>query len=274
MSTGVAQHDKTLVFIPVRTYTVSMESRENRPFSVVKVVRGLGDLEDHGAIPKVLLSTQRRSMRVIVDEGPGETSPLWQQFQTWLGERRANIVWLTVLWAIPDVEILDNLLTPQTVLLTQDGVLHNRALRQGTRSLTLNTAGQLTRKPLPLDARRLREQAPSVVKTLKSSYQHEPHPIALQLSADRSLKVLKAQRTRRRRMQGLFWRRGPYRQGLLDHRLAVNWLRVLGTAEMPDIDHRVGHQFHRIVPTLDALKPHQEPLEFVLPGKGPLHSIS
>jgi predicted nucleic acid-binding protein len=37
----------------------------------------------------------------------------------------------------------------------------------------------------------------------------------------------------------------------------LNWLRVLGTTEMPDIDHRVGHQFHRIVPTLDALKPHQ-----------------
>jgi hypothetical protein len=37
----------------------------------------------------------------------------------------------------------------------------------------------------------------------------------------------------------------------------TNWLRVLGTTEIPDIDHRVGHQFHRIVPTLDALKPHQ-----------------
>ena len=38
---------------------------------------------------------------------------------------------------------------------------------------------------------------------------------------------------------------------------ANNWLRVLGAAEMPDIDHGVGHQFHRIVPMLDALKPHQ-----------------
>jgi putative ABC transport system substrate-binding protein len=56
--------------------------------------------------------------------------------------------------------------------------------------------------------------------------------------------------------------------------LKRNWLRVLGTAEMPHINHRVGHQFHRIVPTLEALKPHQEPLEFVLPGKRPLHSIS
>lgn len=155
-------------------------------------------------------------MRVIVDEGIGETSPLWQQFQAWLGERQADIVWLAVLYpAIPDVEILDKLLTPQTVLLTQDGVLHNRALRQGTRSLTLNAAGQLTRKPLPLDARRLRAQAPSVVKTLKSTYQHEPHPIALQLSADRSLKVLKAQRTRRRRIRGYF--------GAVDNIAKVSW---------------------------------------------------
>src|SRR5688572_19331203 len=44
----------------VRTYTVSMESRESRSFRVVKVVRGLGYLEDHGSIPKVLLSTQRK----------------------------------------------------------------------------------------------------------------------------------------------------------------------------------------------------------------------
>ena len=36
-----------------------------------------------------------------------------------------------------------------------------------------------------------------------------------------------------------------------------NGLQVLGTTEMPHINHRVGHQFHRIVPTLDALKPHQ-----------------
>jgi hypothetical protein len=38
---------------------------------------------------------------------------------------------------------------------------------------------------------------------------------------------------------------------------SVNWLRVLGATEMPHINHGVGHQFHRIVPTLDALKPHQ-----------------
>ena len=39
--------------------------------------------------------------------------------------------------------------------------------------------------------------------------------------------------------------------------LGLNWLRVLDTAEMPHINHRVCHQFHRIVPMLDVLKPHQ-----------------
>jgi hypothetical protein len=97
-------------------------------------------------------------------------------------------------------------------------MLHNRALRQGVRSLTLNAAGQLTRKPLPLDARRLRAQAPSVVKALKSTYQHEPHPIALQLSAGRSPKVLKAQRTRRR-IRGYF--------GAVDNIAKVSW--TIGT---------------------------------------------
>ena len=37
----------------------------------------------------------------------------------------------------------------------------------------------------------------------------------------------------------------------------TNWLRVLGAAEMPHINHGVGHQFHTIVPTLDVLKPQQ-----------------
>ena len=159
-------------------------------------------------------------MRVIVDEGIGDTSPLWQMFQGWLGHRSAEILWLKDLYpAIPDVEILDKLLTPETVLLTQDRVLHNRALRQGARSLTLNAAGQLTRKSLPLDSRRVRSQAPSVLKTLKSTYHHEPHAIALKLSANLSPKVLKAQRTRRRRIWSYF--------GSVDNIAKVAW--TIGT---------------------------------------------
>jgi hypothetical protein len=155
-------------------------------------------------------------MRVIVDEGIGETSPLWQKFQAWLGSRSADMVWLSTLYpAIPDVEILDKLLTPDTVLLTQDGVLHNRALAQGVLSLTLNAHGQLTRKPRVLATRRGQVHAPSVLKTLKASYQHDPHPIAFALSADQPLKVLKAQRRRRRRIRSYF--------GLVDNIARVAW---------------------------------------------------
>jgi hypothetical protein len=155
-------------------------------------------------------------MRVIVDEGIGDTSPLWQQFHAWLGERSAEIVWLATRYpAIPDVEILDKLLTPDTVLLTRDGVLHNRALAQGRRSFTLNAQSQLTRKPLPLESRRVRASAPSVLPQLKSSYHHEPHPMALALSANRSPKGLKAQRTRRRRIRSYF--------GSVDNIARVAW---------------------------------------------------
>lgn len=159
---------------------------------------------------------QGRDMQVLVDEGIGERSPLWQRFQAWLGHRRADIVWLKALYpAMPDVEILDKLLTPETVLLTQDRLLHNRALQQGARSLTLNATGQLTHTPLPLKARHLQAHAPSVVKTLKSTYQHAPHPLALKLSAERSPKVLKAQRTRRRRIRSYF--------GSMDNIAKVAW---------------------------------------------------
>jgi hypothetical protein len=155
-------------------------------------------------------------MRVIVDEGIGDTSPLWQQFQAWLGERSAEIVWLAIRYpAIPDVEILDKLLTPDTVLLTRDGVLHNRALAQGRRSFTLNAQGQLTRKPLLLASRRVRAPVPSVLPQLKASYQHEPHPIALALSANPPPKVLKAQRSRRRRIRSYF--------GSVDNIARVAW---------------------------------------------------
>jgi len=155
-------------------------------------------------------------MRVIVDEGIGDRSPLWQQFHAWLGDRSAEIVWLATRYpAIPDVEILDKLLTPDTVLLTRDGVLHNHALTQGVRSFTLNSLGQLTRKPLPLESRRVRDPAPSVLPQLKASYHHEPHPMALALSANRSPRVLKAQRTRRRRIRSYF--------GSVDNIARVAW---------------------------------------------------
>src|SRR2546423_11810624 len=52
--------------------------------------------------------------------------------------------------------------------------------------------------------------------------------------------------------------------------LCDNWLRVLDTAERSQVDQRIRHQLHPIVPLLDAFKAEQQPLEFVLPRKGPL----
>ena len=45
------------------------------------------------------------------------------------------------------------------------------------------------------------------------------------------------------------WGKGVHRAGL-----NYSWLRVLGTAEMPQIDQCVGHQFHPVVPLLFELK--------------------
>ena len=49
-----------------------------------------------------------------------------------------------------------------------------------------------------------------------------------------------------------------------------NWLRVLDTTERSQVDQRIRQQLHPIVPVLDAFKAEQQPLEFVLPRKGPL----
>ena len=53
-----------------------------------------------------------------------------------------------------------------------------------------------------------------------------------------------------------------------------NWLRVSGTAKMPQVDKRVRHQLHAVVPLLNELELQQQSLEFILPGKGPLHAKS
>src|SRR5437870_13720818 len=52
--------------------------------------------------------------------------------------------------------------------------------------------------------------------------------------------------------------------------ITLNWLRVLGTAELSQIDQGVRHQFHAKMALLHVFKPKQQPLEFVLPRKGPV----
>ena len=55
---------------------------------------------------------------------------------------------------------------------------------------------------------------------------------------------------------------------VLNH--SFKWLRVLGTAELTQIDQRVRQQLHAIVPLLYAFKSEQQPLELIFPRKGPL----
>ena len=45
--------------------------------------------------------------------------------------------------------------------------------------------------------------------------------------------------------------------------------KFLGTAEFAQIDQRVRHQLHPIVPPLDTFKAEQQSFELILPGKGP-----
>ena len=47
---------------------------------------------------------------------------------------------------------------------------------------------------------------------------------------------------------------------------AYNWLRVLDTAERPQIAQGICHQLHPIVSLLDAFKPEQQPLEPTFKG--------
>jgi hypothetical protein len=50
----------------------------------------------------------------------------------------------------------------------------------------------------------------------------------------------------------------------------VNWLRVLGTAELPHIDQGVRQQFHAKVSWLHVFKTKKQPIELILPRKGPI----
>ncbi len=54
------------------------------------------------------------------------------------------------------------------------------------------------------------------------------------------------------------------------YRLTINWLRVLDTAELAQIDQRVCQQLHPIVSLLDAFKTEQQALQLIFPRKGAL----
>jgi len=54
------------------------------------------------------------------------------------------------------------------------------------------------------------------------------------------------------------------------HMLTFKWLRVLATTERTQVNQRIRHQLHPVVSLLNTFKAEQQPLELVLPGKGPL----
>jgi hypothetical protein len=51
---------------------------------------------------------------------------------------------------------------------------------------------------------------------------------------------------------------------------AYNWLRVLDTAKGAQVDQRVCHQLHTVMPLLDTFKAEQQLFEFIFPRKGAL----
>jgi hypothetical protein len=52
--------------------------------------------------------------------------------------------------------------------------------------------------------------------------------------------------------------------------LIMNWLRVLGTAELPHLDQGVRQSFHAKVSLLHVFKTKKQPIELILPRKGPI----
>lgn len=154
---------------------------------------------------------------MIVDENVGRTSKLWLEFERALGGQYSDFLWLSDSHpGIPDVEIIDKLLSPGSVLLTGDCVLHQRAIDAGFRSYTLNEQGQLTRRRLPQV--QVRKPLPaSVHKQLEPSYLPHETPRKLEAHATSDIteirKRLKSQltekdfkrlRTARRRIRSHF----------------------------------------------------------------------
>jgi len=143
--------------------------------------------------------------RVIVDENVGRNTALWHEFQRVLGEQPWDCVFLSEEHpGIPDVEILDKLLKPGTVLLTGDGVLHERAIQQGIRSYTLDKQGQLTRQRQP-GVTLSKPPVQSVHTDLQDDYRHKTdNEITGRLKTELTENQLKRYRTARRRIRSHF----------------------------------------------------------------------
>ena len=143
--------------------------------------------------------------RVIVDENCGPGSDIWRAYQQRLDGEGCEFLFISQSHrSIPDVEILDKLLQPDTVLLTADRVLHMRALERGFRSYTLDERGRLTGKRLA-DVRLTKPLPRSVHSALQADYRSLPvHDFARRLKQDFSDRQFKRYRTARRRIRSHF----------------------------------------------------------------------
>jgi hypothetical protein len=151
-----------------------------------------------------MIGNRNEDVRVLVDEGVGAGDAIWSQTKRYFSEHSAALCFIAQDHpGIPDVEILDKLLDKNTILITHDCVLHNRACSLGYTSLTLSTRGKITHSPLP-GVKLPAKQPPSVLKELQHDYVYDPPILTHKLNRGLSEKGLKNHRRRRRRIRSYF----------------------------------------------------------------------
>ncbi len=147
-------------------------------------------------------------MKIIVDQSIGESSAIYAKFLKWLGHRTAEFLFIAKTYpGIPDVEILDKLLNKETILLTSDCILHNRAIEKKFKSYTQNRSGQLTNKKLSYVVSP-KKMTQSVRKELCESYEvpcsMQVREITSMLGIHFSEKQHQRFKTKRRRIRSYF----------------------------------------------------------------------
>lgn len=143
-------------------------------------------------------------VQVVVDENVGPGQSIWEQFQRQFANRIFDYLFLRDQHiGIPDVEILEKLLRPESILLTDDCVLHMHALKRGFQSFTMDSQGKLTNGRLK--GVRIEELPASAYKELLSDYRHQPkNDLVLRLSNGFAEKQFKRYRVVRRRIRSHF----------------------------------------------------------------------
>jgi hypothetical protein len=143
-------------------------------------------------------------VRVIVDENSGPGQPIWEQFQRQFANRTFDFLFLKDQHiGIPDVEILEKVLRPEMILLTDDCVLHMQALKRGFQSYTADCHGNLTNGRLK--GVKIEDLPASAYKELLSDYRHQPkNDMAARLTIGFTDKQFKKYRVVRRRIRSHF----------------------------------------------------------------------